>query len=132
MSHPAKATKKYDHDYLKAGQFLAAHVAPNVKILADPVSYIPPKFYRVRFEWELYGDKVKEFQPEIIVLNRRVTGGRSWKKKGTKFKDMQFRKGIYDHWERYNKFLIELFSPGSGWNAIYETENIVILKKGSR
>lgn len=132
ISLPAKATRKYDNDYLKAGNFLAENMSPRVKILADPYCYVPPKFPLVRIEWALDETPVRDFRPDIIILNAYVSGRRSWKKKGTTFKDLDFRRGRSDNWNHYYQFHKKLFSPDSGWKIIYETDNIVILKKKRR
>lgn len=123
------ATTKYDHEYIKAGEFLDESENIDVKILADSYSYVPPKFKSVRFIWGIDEEKIKKYEPDIIVLNVQVTGKRAWKKSDSLFKDLVFRKGSLDNWEKSYRCLMKLFSPGSDWVNIYETDNMVILKK---
>ena len=129
MSEVSKFTLKYDSEYITAGNLLTSNVPPHSTILADIYSYVPPNFKYKQLTWELNKERVINFQPDILILNIKVTGRKSWKKKGTTFKDMQLVAGKDDHWEPYYNFQKKLFSPGSEWKIIYETDNIVILKK---
>jgi hypothetical protein len=129
LAEPSTATLKHDHEYIKAGKFLAQNANWNSKILADPYSYVPPEFKLVIFEWDIDESKIKKFRPDIIILNAKVARVKAWKKKGTLFKDLNFYKGSFDKSENYFQFLKKIFSPDSRWKIIYETENMVILKK---
>ncbi len=132
LAKPSTATRKLDHEYIKAGKFLAQNANRNSKILADPFSYVPSEFKHSIFEWDIDETKINKFRPDIIILNAKAARGKVWKKKGTLFKDLNFWKGSFDKSECYFQFLKKIFSPGSRWKIIYETENMVILKKMRR
>ncbi|MCP4157268.1 MAG: glycosyltransferase family 39 protein [bacterium] len=128
LKGPAKATKKYDHEFLKAGNQIALNAPQTAVILAHTYSYVPPEFKNVTYRYEIDFDAIKEFKPEILILNRPVSQRWVWKKRNTTFKERKFKSGTFDNWKHYYAFYEKLFSPQSPWKIIYETRNIVFLK----
>ncbi len=129
ISQAAVNTKKYDHPRLKSGSFLNAHVDSHLIILANPYNYIPPKFSHVTFRYRIDKKQIKMFRPDIIILNYQATHRYSWKRKGTSFQDLDFIQGSYARARDCYRFHKRLFSPTSRWKIIYETYDVVILKK---
>jgi hypothetical protein len=132
LTQSASLTEKYDNPRFKAGDFLAANVDEKLNILADPYSYVPLKFKHVVFRFRIDGAKIKMHQPDIIIFNFQATHRWSWKKRGTSFRDLDFKKGDYFNARHYYRFHKRLFSPRSKWEIIYETYDVVILKKKNR
>lgn len=129
LTQAASFTKKYEHPRFKIGDFLAANVDEKLNILADPYSYVPLKFKHVIFRFRIDDAKIKMHQPDIIILNFQATHRWSLKKRGTSFRDLDFKKGDYFNAQHYYRFHKRLFSPSSPWKIIYETYDVVILKK---
>lgn len=123
------STLKNNNRYIEVGNFLAEHENGNLKVLANPYTYVPPKFNDVLFRFRIDEKRIKVYGPDIIILNTSATRRWSWKKRGTSFRDLNFIKGDNDNAEYYFQFHKKLFSPESPWEIIFETFDIVILKK---
>lgn len=129
LSKAAAVTRKYEDEYIKAGNFLAQNEPGELRVLADSYSYVPPKFTYVIFRFCLDEEKIKKYCPDIVILNTRASQRWSWKRKGTSFRDLDLIMGRFSNAKHYYCFHKKIFSPGSPWDIIYETDNIVILKK---
>jgi hypothetical protein len=129
ISKASIPTWKYKDKYIKAGNFLAENEPGDLKVLAATYSYVPPKFKHVIFRFWIDEEKIINYNPDIVILNAKTSRRWSWKRRGTSFRDLDLIKGKYTNAEHYYRFHKKLFSPGSPWDIIYETNNIVILKK---
>lgn len=122
-------TLKHYNPRIEAGNFLARQEDCNLIVLANSYSYVPPQFKKVAFRFRIDEKIIKEYRPDIIILNTSATRRWSWKKRGTLFRDLNFVKGDSDNAEYYYQFHKKLFSAESPWKIIFEAFDIVILKK---
>ncbi|UCH95724.1 MAG: glycosyltransferase family 39 protein [Candidatus Aminicenantes bacterium] len=129
ISKASISTWKYKDKYIKAGNFLAENEPGELRILAASYSYVPPKFKHVIFRFWIDEEKIKKYSPDIVILNAKASRRWSWKRKGTSFRDLDLIKGKFANAGHFYRFHKKIFSPGSPWEIIYETNNIVILKK---
>ena len=59
--------------YVEAGVFLKEKYDDTTRILHDAYSYIPPKFWNHIEAWGMTQDMVEEFNPEVIVVNDKMS-----------------------------------------------------------
>jgi hypothetical protein len=129
VSKASISTRKHKNKYIEAGNFLARNEPGNLRVLAASYSYVPPKFKNVVFQFWIDEEKIKKYNPDIVVLNAKASRRWSWKRRGTSFRDLDLIKGKFANAGHYYRFHKKIFPPGSPWDIIYETDDIVILKK---
>jgi len=125
----AHISDRYHHQYVKASQWIEANYPPDVRILADSYSYQSPRFTQYQPVFGVNPRVINQVQPQLIILNRTMSGRWSWKQEGSTFTDGKFRLGRADNAQAYFQFHQQLFSETSPFGVVYETENVVILER---
>ena len=127
----AWCSQKYQHQYIRATQWIEAHYSPHTTILADAYSYQSPRFTRYQRVWGVDENSLVYFQPTLVIINKTLSGRWSWKREATKFADLDFVLGKYvDRREEIQAFHLKLFSEASPYGIVYEDTDIVILEGG--
>ena len=122
---------KYNHLYLKVGSQLECRYPPETKILADDYSYVPEKFKNVRFVWGVDYENIQLFNPDLVIINKGLSGRWSWKKEGMSFTSLQLQKGVYNDADHYFQFHQRFFADPE-WQIVIEEDSIVVLEKKNR
>ncbi len=115
---------------LKAGLWLAQKYPPESRIISDYYSYVPKENFPNA--WHVFGmleQDVINFDPDILIINKVLSGGRSWKRDGTRFSDLDFIVSEKDDAQEYAKFHRWLHSAECPFQAVYEVNDILILAK---
>jgi len=123
-------SKKMEHEYIRAGEWMVKNYPGHIKILSDYYSYLPPEHFNNAYHtFGITASEIAGHQPQVIILNESISGMRSWKKEGTSFNEGKIIATDRDGAEELNQFHQMLFSNNSGWKVVYEEVNIVILEK---
>ena len=120
-------TNVEEHPYVKAGRLIEAQYDSTTVILADSYSYVPPKFDQVRFVWGVDQKEIDAWQPKLLIVNRGLSGRWSWKTNGTRFADLELKKGDFDGADQVIRFHRRLFSDPS-WTIVLESDDVVVLE----
>lgn len=120
-----------EHPYVKAGRFIEARYDSSTVILADSYSYVPRKFDNVKFVWGVGQEEIDNRRPELLIINKSLSGRWSWKTKGTRFGDLNLKRGDFDGADAFVRFHRSLFGD-SAWTVVLENADIVVLEKTSR
>ncbi len=124
-----EASQKYEHQYLKATAWIEQHYPAGTPILADSYSYRSPRFSHFMHVWGVERKTLDYVQPQLVIINKMLSGRWSWKKPGTKFADLDFEFGPYEaKREAVQAFHTELFASDSSYTIVYEDTEIVILE----
>lgn len=128
MSNMSWDSQKSDHPTVQGGNFLLdKRYNVNTKIVADNYSYIPESFTNATMVDGIDENVLKEYSPEILIINKDNTLRWSWKQEGTSFKDNKLIQGTAPRSATYFRFHQKLFS-NPDWNIVYENEGVVILE----
>ncbi len=103
---------------------------PRLLFRKDVYCYQNPKFTNYQTAWGVDTDAVIATQPEIILINKTMSGRWSWKKPGTRFADLQFvMSNDLNHGgpHRIYDLHVRLFAPESPYRIVYEDTDIVAL-----
>lgn len=123
-------SQKMEHPYVKAGEWMKERYPEGIKVLSDYYSYLPKEhFVNAYHTFGVTKEEIDGHQPQVIVINKSLSGMRSWKVDGSSFKDLRIEATDRDGAEALKDFQLWLFSEGSGWKIVYEELNIVILEK---
>lgn len=123
-------SNKMDHEYVKAGIWMKSNYPGHIKILSDYYSYLPTDHFNNSYHtFGITQEEINGHQPEVIILNKSISGMRSWKADGSSFRDLNIEMTDRDGAIELNQFHQKLFASGSGWKIVYEELNIVILEK---
>lgn len=122
-------SKKGNHNYIKAYNFIVDRYPDDQFILADYYSYTGKYFKKYKSVWGVSDAHIKKFKPDIIIMNKLLSGRWYWKYSGTKFNDLKLYENKYDGHKQYYEFAKKIFSESSNYQVIYELEDIVILHK---
>lgn len=115
---------------IQAGLWLAKEYPSDVRIISDYYSYIPKE--KFPNSWHVFGmlpQDVVNFDPDILVINKKLSGARSWKKEGSRFSDLDFEISGKDQAQEYAAFHRWLYSDDCPFKPIYEVNDILILEK---
>ncbi|GAK57010.1 4-amino-4-deoxy-L-arabinose transferase and related glycosyltransferase of PMT family [Candidatus Vecturithrix granuli] len=124
------ASQKYYHQYMQATTWIENHFSPDTPILADSYSYQSPYFTKFQKIWGVDEQALQYYQPELVIINNKLSGRWSWKIPGTTFEEQQFALGPYvGRAQEIHDFHIKLFSPSSPYEIIYEDTEIVVLQR---
>jgi len=131
MRGMAAATMRPSLPAVEAGNFISEHYPGNTRILAERYSRVPAKFVNTQFVWglgEARDEKyIREFDPQLIIINLDMSGRWIWKAPGTKFEDKQFVVDpTYGEIPAKIKALWQSLNA-QGWAVVYENPGIVIL-----
>ncbi len=123
-------SSKMDHEYVKAGLWMKANYPGHIKILSDYYSYLPSDHFNNSYHtFGITQEEIDGHQPKVIILNKSISGMRSWKANGSSFNELNIEMTDRDGAAELNQFHLKLFAPGSAWKIVYEELNIVILEK---
>lgn len=122
-------SKKYEHQYIKATEFIEKRYGYHEKILADDYSYNSPNFIYFIPAWPIEEKEIQQLNPTFLILNKNLSGRYSWKKEGTKFNDLKFELGAYEESQTIYDLHLKLFSQNSQFAVVYEDTDVVVLKK---
>jgi len=125
------STNKYEHQFVKATEWIKNNYKHNTPVLADLYSYRHPTFTNFRTVFGVNPGDTYKYQPTLIMLNRTLSGRWSWKKTNTKFNDLDFIYGWTDAKDAkmVGNFHLKLFSSDSPYKVVYETSDVVILQR---
>ena len=121
---------KYYHPYLRASAWVEQHFPPETLILADVYCYQSPVFANYQTAWGVDVNAVLAVQPDVMLINKTMSGRWSWKKPGTRFADLQFvMSNDQNHGgpRRIYDLHVRLFAPESPYQIVYEDDDIVAL-----
>lgn len=124
----SSSSKKYQHPFIKATEWIENNYSTDVRILADYYSYRSPRFTNYLSIWGVTEQMIKKYKPVLIIINENLSGRWTWKKQGTDFRDLQFIKGKDDGAQTFHEFHLKLFSKSSSFKVVYENTTIVILE----
>jgi hypothetical protein len=121
---------------IEAANFISENYSGDTRILAERYSYVLPKFVNTRLVWGINQQELQTFEPQLIVLNKRMSGRWIWKAPGSKFNQRDF---VIDQSYGSKPMEVKLFWESlfnNDWTVLYENAEIVILgqsfrKKGS-
>lgn len=122
-------SKKGQHNYIKAYNFIKNHYDENQFVVADYYSYVGKYFKKYKSVWGVSERFVQQLKPDILIINKKLSGRWYWKYNHTKFNELKLYENTYDKHKTYYKFAKKLFSKKSNYKVIYELEDIVILHK---
>lgn len=126
----SELSQKMEHPYVKAGEWMAKEYEAGIKILSDYYSYVPKEHFTNAYHtFGITQSEIEGHRPALIVLNKSISGMRSWKLPNTEFSELKIEATDRDGSEELNAFHLKLFSPNSTWKVVYEELNIVILEK---
>lgn len=126
----AFVTHKSESPVLKHGQVLQKCFAPHTRILTNPYTFVPSTFTNIFEDYEFTWDRVREFNPEVVVMTHSGIGRWTWKKDGTSFRDEQlFASPNYPESPRVMKFVQEFLAKSSGWSLVFEDHLVGIFKR---
>jgi hypothetical protein len=123
-------SRPMENPRIQAGLWLEKNYGPENRIISDYYSYVPERSFPN--SWHVFGmlrEDVVNFDPSILIINKKLSGPRSWKREGTKFSDLDFVQGEKDQAREYLEFHNWLFSSASPFEVVYEVNDIVILEK---
>jgi hypothetical protein len=127
----AAATMRPLSPMIEAGEFLLENCPRDTRILADRYSYIPPKFAHTRLVWGVDEQEFRAFAPQLVVLNKSMSGRWIWKAPGTKFKEGRFTIDLAYGGKPAEVKAFWQSLAADEWISIYENPEVVILSKGS-
>lgn len=124
------ASQKYYHQYIRATTWIESNFSLDTRILADAYSYQSPRFTNFQRIWGVDEQAIQYYQPDLVIINKKLSGRWSWKIPGTTFAERQFVLGPYvDRAQEIHDFHLKLFSPSSPYQIIYEDIEIVVLQR---
>ena len=115
---------------LLAGDWLKKNYPRDTRIFGGYYSYIPDDYFQnsdVSFKFTL--KTINEFNPDVLVLNKKIPGRYIWKKKGTMFKDGEFAISKLDLTPPHVECLKYLLSENSPYTISFENDDVLILEK---
>jgi hypothetical protein len=116
-------------ELVQAGEWLQKNYPPETPIVGDIYSYFPEYFKNVKTVWGVNHQVIKEHHPQVIVINKVLSGKSAWKKDGTKLSDGQIVQGKYEDAEVFYHFQKDLASGKLPWKVAYEADTVIILEK---
>ena len=122
-------SKKGNHNYIRAYNYIAERYSKDQFVLADYYSYKGKYFSKYKSVWGVSDKHVKTFSPDIIIINKLLSGRWYWKYDNTKFNELKLYDNTYDGHEDYYLFAKKLFAKKTKYKVVFELEDIVILHK---
>ncbi len=121
---------RMQHPHITTGMWIRENYPADLKILSDYYSYLPPDYFTNSYHtFGVTKEEIEGHQPGLVVINKQLSGARSWKAGGTAFSEGRFEVSDFDGAAELGDFHRWLFSEESGWEVVYELEEIVVLEK---
>jgi len=124
-------TDIYKSDYYKMGVWMLQNLNHDNTVVADSYSYIPKNSFK---NYIIAGGGVREslinkYNPDILVINKKLTGRWVWKSKGTTYTEGKFIIGKARRSKNYFDFHKKMVEGKFGYEVINENGEVVVFKR---